>query len=235
MRGAINLDLMPTIYYNDNTNLFTDEDGIEYDITDKLMPYDEVIFYKKNGGTYHVNDLEYGEEYDIEFPVLINLNRVITYYEENNLLFDEAYEVVFNIYTIITPNDLFLFKENKKNVCIKGVNGGMVDLIYCDIRGESSLSILEKINQRQRQMIVHSVLYYRYDTNIIDDRTWNRWARELVVLQKDHPDITKESAFYEEFKTWDGATGFDLANNEWGIEKAMQLIRWRDYEESERR
>lgn len=78
-------------------------------------------------------------------------------------------------------------------------------------------------------MVLHSVLYYRYDVSLITDFTFDKWARELVKLQADYPDITKKSVFYNEFITWDGTTGFDLADNQWGISKALQMIRWQEH------
>ena len=84
--------------------------------------------------------------------------------------------------------------------------------------------VLAKINQRQRQIIAHSVLYYKYDTNIIPDAVWGRWARELVKLQSDYKDLTTKSVFYEVMKDFDASTGYHLQDNEWGIHKALQLM-----------
>jgi len=84
--------------------------------------------------------------------------------------------------------------------------------------------ILNKINQRQRQIIVHSVLYYKMDTNLINDKTFDRWSRELVRLQAEYPEIAKKSVFYRELKDFDASTGFYLADNLWGYMKAMQIL-----------
>lgn len=86
---------------------------------------------------------------------------------------------------------------------------------------------LAKINQRQRQVIVHSVIYYRYNDNIVSDSAWGAWARELYKLQADFPELTSKSAFYEVLKDFDPSTGFDLANNQWGMNKAAQLLAYR--------
>lgn len=84
---------------------------------------------------------------------------------------------------------------------------------------------LEKINQRQRQIILHSVIYYKFNTNIITDETWQKWAYELVQLQKDYKELTKQSVFYMWMKDFDGSTGFHLADNEWGITKALHMLK----------
>ena len=67
--------------------------------------------------------------------------------------------------------------------------------------------IIEKIQQRRRQMLVHSYLYYEENVNIVSDATWSRWAKELAQLQKDYPKESAEVEEYEQFKDWDGSSG----------------------------
>lgn len=87
---------------------------------------------------------------------------------------------------------------------------------------------LSKINQRQRQIIVHSVIYYKFNTNLVTDEVWQGWANELVKLQKDYKELSKKSAFWRTMEDFDGSTGFHLADNVWGINKAQQLLNYRD-------
>lgn len=54
----------------------------------------------------------------------------------------------------------------------------------------------EKINQRERQLLVTSYLYYKLDKNIISDDKFDEWAFELVDLMKQYPDEFKQSEFY---------------------------------------
>lgn len=68
-------------------------------------------------------------------------------------------------------------------------------------------TIEEKIKQRRLQMLVHSYIYYELNKNIIDDATWDKWAMELVQLQKENPVASKKADYYEQFKDWDGSTG----------------------------
>lgn len=90
-------------------------------------------------------------------------------------------------------------------------------------------SITEKINQRRRQILVHSCLYYQMDASYIEDATFDRWCRELVELQREHPDESKNVAYYEHFKDFEGSTGFDLPYNLPEIQrKAMQLLARRE-------
>ena len=68
-------------------------------------------------------------------------------------------------------------------------------------------TIMEKIRQRRRQMLVHSYIYYELNDNIISDAQWSKWAKELEQLQKDYPIQSRDVEYYEEFKDWDGSSG----------------------------
>lgn len=88
--------------------------------------------------------------------------------------------------------------------------------------------ILELINRRQRQIIVHSVIYYRYNDSLISDYTFDTLSEELVTLQKMYIDIAKNSVFWNEMQDFTGETGFHLTDNSWGIRKAEYLLNLRD-------
>lgn len=74
----------------------------------------------------------------------------------------------------------------------------------------SSDEIIELINRRKRQILVHSFLYYQMNTNIISDHTYDAWSKELATLLKDYPEESKQTVYYEEFKEFDGSSGYDL-------------------------
>lgn len=72
-------------------------------------------------------------------------------------------------------------------------------------------TIDELIHRRRRQILHHSILYYRLNVNHIDDHTFDAWAKELVELQRDHPEASLNVAYqYAAFKDFTGETGFDL-------------------------
>ena len=71
-------------------------------------------------------------------------------------------------------------------------------------------SILALINRRQRQILLHSYIYYDLDKNIISDHVFDKWCFELVDLAKDNPYENKQSEFYNDFINFDGSTGMDL-------------------------
>ena len=75
-------------------------------------------------------------------------------------------------------------------------------------------AIASKIQQRRYQLLVHSLIYYELDTNIVSDDKWASWAKELVELQNAHPDISSKVIFAEAFKSFDGSTGFNLPYND---------------------
>lgn len=84
------------------------------------------------------------------------------------------------------------------------------------------------INQRRRQILVHSVIYYMMDDSIISDATWAKWAKELEELQKQYPDIAEQCVYADAFRGFDHSTGFNLPlHDEWATRKAMQLLKWR--------
>jgi len=86
--------------------------------------------------------------------------------------------------------------------------------------------IKELIRRRRRQILVHSCIYYRCGTSIVEDSTFDEWAYELVELQKNNPEISKSTLLYDEFKDFDGSTGFDLPTGEpWVVDKAYRLIK----------
>lgn len=81
------------------------------------------------------------------------------------------------------------------------------------------------IQQRRVQMLVHSCLYYEMNTNLISDKQFDEWGKELAQLQKDYPEIAAKICFAEAFKDWDGTTGFHLPlKNKWVVKKATYLL-----------
>lgn len=92
--------------------------------------------------------------------------------------------------------------------------------------------IAELINRRRRQVLVHSIIYYRLNDNIVTDAQWTEWANELYDLQKQYPDIAMTCVFAKDFKGFDPSTGFNLPlEDPLAVNKAQQLLKWRDNNE----
>ena len=75
-------------------------------------------------------------------------------------------------------------------------------------------------------MLIHSCLYYHLNTNIISDKKWDEWAKELVELQSKYPEISEKVTLYKYFKDWDGSTGAFLPITEpWVVAVAESLVK----------
>lgn len=88
--------------------------------------------------------------------------------------------------------------------------------------------ILSLINKRRRQIVVHSYLYYKQNTNLIPDYVFDMWCKELVQLHKAHPLESSKAVFQEAFNGWEGFSGYDLFSKDnmtelWARHKATQL------------
>ena len=84
--------------------------------------------------------------------------------------------------------------------------------------------ILELINRRERQVLVHANLYYRQNTNIISDHTYDKWSHELAELIQAHPNEFRKSAWYSSFRDFDGNTGMDLPIADHWVESAASHL-----------
>ena len=71
-------------------------------------------------------------------------------------------------------------------------------------------AVAEKISRRRRQILVHSIIYYRLGDSIVSDFKWAEWAKELCALQEQYPDIAKACPLDDAFKGFDASTGFLL-------------------------
>lgn len=71
-----------------------------------------------------------------------------------------------------------------------------------------------RIRRMRRQILVHSIIYYRFNDNLIDDFKYDSIARELVKLQAKNPEISeKVPDFIEDFRDFgkDGCySGYNL-------------------------
>lgn len=82
------------------------------------------------------------------------------------------------------------------------------------------------IERRQRQLLVHSYIYYEKNTNIIDDETFDLWSTEVVALQEKYQHEFKQTEYYSQFKNFDGSTGMDLPYKlPWVIAAGDNLLR----------
>ena len=85
--------------------------------------------------------------------------------------------------------------------------------------------IAELITRRRRQLLVHSIIYYCMNDNIITDNQWAKWAIELEDLQRDYPEIAKNCPRAKEFENFDHSTGYNLPlNDPYAVATARRLL-----------
>ncbi|SRR5574344_942495 len=65
-----------------------------------------------------------------------------------------------------------------------------------------AITVKDRIKQLRRQMIVHSCLYYRLNTNLISDFDYDSRAKELAFLHKKFPQYMKIGVYDEYFTDW---------------------------------
>lgn len=81
------------------------------------------------------------------------------------------------------------------------------------------------ILQRRHQILVHSYLYYHYNMSLISDSQFDAWAKELVKLQADNPQLSEKVFYYRNaFRGFDGTTGFDLPYTDPRIARKADLL-----------
>lgn len=81
------------------------------------------------------------------------------------------------------------------------------------------------ILQRRHQILVHSYLYYHYNVSLITDKQFDAWAKELVQLQADNPQLSEKVFYYRDaFRNFDGTTGFDLPYADPRIARKANLL-----------
>jgi hypothetical protein len=83
---------------------------------------------------------------------------------------------------------------------------------------------MDMINRRRRQIHVHSILYYHFDTNLIPDHVYDAWCVELAALQKSHPDSKHIGYMPGVFADWTGETGFHLPTTDRAYWLAERLL-----------
>jgi hypothetical protein len=90
---------------------------------------------------------------------------------------------------------------------------------------EEELPTAQLIQRRRLQMLVHSCIYYDMDANLITDKQFDEWGKELVKLQSEYPEIASRVCYAKAFKDWDASTGAFLPlQDPWVIRKAQQLL-----------
>ena len=68
-----------------------------------------------------------------------------------------------------------------------------------------------KVSYLQRRIIVHSIIYYELNTNVISDYNYDMLAKQLFEMQNKLPvEEFKKTRYYYLLKDFNGITGFYL-------------------------
>lgn len=101
----------------------------------------------------------------------------------------------------------------------------VIDISDEEVTTVDTEEIAELINRRRRQILVHSIIYYKMDDNIVSDSQWSMWAKELAELQAKYPEIAKNCWYADDFEGFEGSSGYDLPlDDPWAEQKARYLL-----------
>ena len=90
----------------------------------------------------------------------------------------------------------------------------------------SKEQIKELITRRRRQILVHSIIYYRNNDNLITDVQYDLWSTELQELQHKYPKLANECVYAKDFDGFEGS-GFNLPlGDPWALNTANRLINY---------
>lgn len=79
-----------------------------------------------------------------------------------------------------------------------------------ELLNDPDKKILAKINQRERQILVHAYIYYKGNKNIVSDDEYDQWSFELADLIKKRADLFKLSAYPKAFDGFIPDSGYYL-------------------------
>ncbi len=96
----------------------------------------------------------------------------------------------------------FIFSEPK---AVRAAKGG---IRMAETATDGKIQSL--INRRERQILVHSYIYYEKDTNLISDDQWSAWAFELAELRDKYPKEFNKSPYAWVFDDFDPSSGYYL-------------------------
>lgn len=66
----------------------------------------------------------------------------------------------------------------------------------------------QKMNWLERYLIIHSILYYELDTNVISDKKFDYVGKQLVRISRENKIDFKKTDYYYVFNDFDATTGF---------------------------
>lgn len=90
--------------------------------------------------------------------------------------------------------------------------------------------IKSEMLRRRKQILVHSCLYYQFNTNLIEDWQYDKIARRLAELQIAHPEISNNLGYHDkEFKGFGEDhcySGFNLPRSSPEVVAAAERLKY---------
>ena len=94
---------------------------------------------------------------------------------------------------------------------------------------DTEYNIACKIKQRRLQILIHGYIYYELHNNIISDYQWDIWKRELCILQKAFPDISRKTIYYKEFSNINQGKNIIFRYDSYVKNKAKFLLKYKNF------
>lgn len=102
-----------------------------------------------------------------------------------------------------------------------------------------NMSPVEQMDYLCRYLIIHSIIYYDLDSNVISDQLYNKKSKELEKLVQTHRNSLEECYYKDCLIDFTSATGFDLKykltqeHREYLERKASWILKLHDGEMSD--
>lgn len=114
------------------------------------------------------------------------------------------------IYFLLTYFHIYVIMNcNKKHILYGGEQMDLDDVINFDKAPAIYWSNKLKCDYLQRQILVHSILYYQMNESVISDKQYDKLCKQLIRLSKKTKNYN-ETQYYNAFKDFTGETGFYL-------------------------
>lgn len=103
-------------------------------------------------------------------------------------------------------------------------------MIHIDYEKLNEQEIFELVNQRRRQLLVHSFLYYRMNMNTIEDTRYDEFTVNLIELQDKFPEIAERCIFPDDFRGFQTGWSYQLPYEHPDVQRwALGYLRSREY------
>lgn len=101
------------------------------------------------------------------------------------------------------------------------------------LANELNTEIISQINRRERQILVHSYIYYDLNDNVLEDYQYDAMARDLAKLIREYPEEFLRSEYYNIFINFGQGgcySGYNIPHNQLEtIHNAISILKLHKY------